>query len=162
MHTCIWRTESLLCIWQILHMTDQFSWSHWVCHIRVHLYSSEVNLQLPCNISWITIMANKWWQSSKDYGDSFSRLIDIKIDNFFSNNLAKSFGPIDSAHVNYTPIEILLLTLHYTGILQNLLHCRQRAWMWAKYSIRKIPSGGARDRRTDRHWGAAGGSFQLK
>ena len=28
----------VICIWRILHMTDQFSWSHWVCHIQVHLY----------------------------------------------------------------------------------------------------------------------------
>ena len=28
----------VICIRQILHMTDQFSWSHWVCHIQVHLY----------------------------------------------------------------------------------------------------------------------------
>ena len=29
----------VICIWQILHMTDQFSWSHWVRHIQVHLYN---------------------------------------------------------------------------------------------------------------------------
>ena len=45
---CIWRTICLVsvrCISSIrhiyirliLHMTDQFSWSHWVCHIQVHL-----------------------------------------------------------------------------------------------------------------------------
>ena len=28
----------VICIRRILHMTDQFSWSHWVCHIQVHLY----------------------------------------------------------------------------------------------------------------------------
>ena len=28
----------LICIWRILHMTDQFFWSHWVRHIQVHLY----------------------------------------------------------------------------------------------------------------------------
>ena len=28
----------VICIRQILHMTDQFSWSHWVRHIQVHLY----------------------------------------------------------------------------------------------------------------------------
>ena len=28
----------VLCVRRILHMTDQFSWSHWVCHIQVHLY----------------------------------------------------------------------------------------------------------------------------
>ena len=28
----------VICIWQILHMTDQFSWSHSVRHIQVHLY----------------------------------------------------------------------------------------------------------------------------
>ena len=46
---CIWRTICLVqvrCISSIRHMytTDfaydgQFSWSHWVCHIQVHLYS---------------------------------------------------------------------------------------------------------------------------
>ena len=45
---CIWRTICLVpvrCISSIrhmyttdLHMMDQFSWSHWVCHIQVHLY----------------------------------------------------------------------------------------------------------------------------
>ena len=29
----------VICIRQILHMTDQFSWSHWVRHIQVHLYN---------------------------------------------------------------------------------------------------------------------------
>ena len=29
----------VICIWQILHMTYPFSWSHWVCHIQVHLYN---------------------------------------------------------------------------------------------------------------------------
>ena len=29
----------VICIRRILHMTDQFSWSHWVCHIQVHLYN---------------------------------------------------------------------------------------------------------------------------
>ena len=28
----------VICIRRILHMTDQFSWSHWVRHIQVHLY----------------------------------------------------------------------------------------------------------------------------
>ena len=28
----------VICIWRILHMTDQFSWSHWVSHIQVKLY----------------------------------------------------------------------------------------------------------------------------
>ena len=28
----------VICIRRILHMTDQFSWSHWVCHIQVYLY----------------------------------------------------------------------------------------------------------------------------
>ena len=32
------KTKSIICVWRILHMTDQFSWSHWVCHIQVHLY----------------------------------------------------------------------------------------------------------------------------
>ena len=32
----------VICIRQILHMTDQFSWSHWVCHIQVHLYSQNI------------------------------------------------------------------------------------------------------------------------
>ena len=27
----------VICIWRILHMTDQFSWSHWGRHIQVHL-----------------------------------------------------------------------------------------------------------------------------
>ena len=27
----------VICIRRILHMTDQFSWSHWVCHIQFHL-----------------------------------------------------------------------------------------------------------------------------
>ena len=56
--TCIWRTTVrqtsgyhrryawsqshayqvfVICIWQTLHMTDQFSWSHWICHIQVRL-----------------------------------------------------------------------------------------------------------------------------
>ena len=28
----------VMCIWLILHMTDQFSWSHWVSHIQIRLY----------------------------------------------------------------------------------------------------------------------------
>ena len=32
----------VICIRQILHMTDQFSWSHWVRHIQVHLYNNIV------------------------------------------------------------------------------------------------------------------------
>ena len=28
----------VICTWRILHMADQFSWSHWVRHIQVHLY----------------------------------------------------------------------------------------------------------------------------
>ena len=31
----------VICIWRILHMTDQFSWSHWVRHIQVHLYQQN-------------------------------------------------------------------------------------------------------------------------
>ena len=31
----------VICIWRILHMTDQFSWSHWVHHIQVHLYNVD-------------------------------------------------------------------------------------------------------------------------
>ena len=27
----------VICIWQILHMTAQISWSYWVCHIQVRL-----------------------------------------------------------------------------------------------------------------------------
>ena len=29
----------VLCKIRRIHMTDQFSWSHWVRHIQVHLYS---------------------------------------------------------------------------------------------------------------------------
>ena len=32
----------VICIWQILHMMDQFSWSHWVRHIQVHLYITGI------------------------------------------------------------------------------------------------------------------------
>ena len=32
----------VICIRRILHMSDQFSWSHWVCHIQVLLYISCV------------------------------------------------------------------------------------------------------------------------
>ena len=32
----------VICIRRILHMTDQFSWSHWVRHIQVHLYISFI------------------------------------------------------------------------------------------------------------------------
>ena len=31
----------VICIRRILHMTDQFSWSHWVRHIQFHLYNSN-------------------------------------------------------------------------------------------------------------------------
>ena len=60
--TCIWRTTVwqifandgryawsqfdayqvfVICTRRILHMTDQFSWSHRVCHIQVHLDLNE-------------------------------------------------------------------------------------------------------------------------
>ena len=56
---CLWRRRyawsqflayqvCVRCIWWILHMTDQFSWSHWVCHIQVHLY-----FNLPQNFNLV-------------------------------------------------------------------------------------------------------------
>ena len=49
---CAWSQSNayqvfVICIWQILHMTDQFSWSHWVCHIQVHLYSVKAFQWIP-------------------------------------------------------------------------------------------------------------------
>ena len=37
------------CIWRILHMTDQFSWSQWVRHIQVHLYLSAFKCITKCS-----------------------------------------------------------------------------------------------------------------
>ena len=41
----------VICIRRILHMTDQFSWSHWVYHIQVHLYKQQVWHDM--RVSWI-------------------------------------------------------------------------------------------------------------
>ena len=42
----------VICIWRILHMTDQFSWSHWVRHIQVHLYLSWIIVLLICVVAF--------------------------------------------------------------------------------------------------------------
>ena len=38
----------IICMQRILHMTDQFSWSNWVYHIQVHLYSNWSCATYPC------------------------------------------------------------------------------------------------------------------
>ena len=43
----------VICILRILHMTEQFSWSHWVRHIQVHLY--YLNVVHPCSTLFIHI-----------------------------------------------------------------------------------------------------------
>ena len=43
----------VICIRRILHMTDQFSWSHWVCNIQVHLYYTNL---VSCNLHLFLIV----------------------------------------------------------------------------------------------------------
>ena len=59
----------IICIRQILHMTDQFSWSHWVRHIQVHLYI-EINKTLK--------YLNKW---KKFYGAPYNYIQQIQCRN---------------------------------------------------------------------------------
>ena len=74
----------VICIRQILHMTDQFSWSHWVRHIQVHLYIwstwntfwiwlwKEVDTKLYVSF-WVQAYRAKnasvkmWWNLSADF-----------------------------------------------------------------------------------------------
>ena len=50
----------VICLRQILHMKDQFSWSHWVRHIQVNLYFNQIFSLLP---EWYSIKWKqcKWW-----------------------------------------------------------------------------------------------------
>ena len=51
----------VICIRQILHMTDQFSWSHWVHHFQVHLYSIKDKLEIWTLFCW----NYKFWKKQK-------------------------------------------------------------------------------------------------
>ena len=42
----------VICIRRILHMTDQFSWSHWVRHIHVHLYNPCCTVNCNVSVYW--------------------------------------------------------------------------------------------------------------
>ena len=58
------RKSWVIFIWRILHMTDQFSWSNWVCHIQVHLYcylssNNTAFFHSPIDIS--TTLLEMYW-----------------------------------------------------------------------------------------------------
>ena len=50
----------VICIRWILHMTDQFSWSHCVRHIQVHLY---ISISCCCSVNPVT---GRWEEYKPD------------------------------------------------------------------------------------------------
>ena len=61
----------IICIRRILHMTDQFSWSNWVCHIQVHLYYTGLESQRQITgiliraITLISQLISRTWKMNR-------------------------------------------------------------------------------------------------